>query len=33
LASLVPSEMVRDALTAPIHPGAERAFREMGLLK
>lgn len=33
LASLVPREMVRDALTAPLHPGAQRAFREMGLLK
>ena len=33
LASLDPGVMARDALTAPLHPGAERAFREMGFLK
>ena len=33
LVSLDPEVMARDALTAPLHPGAERAFREMGFLK
>lgn len=33
LAALEPGEMVRVGLTAPLHPGAERAFRDLGLLK
>ncbi len=32
LASLDPAEMVSDGLSAPLHPGAERYFREAGLL-
>ena len=28
-----PREMVRAGLTAPLHPGAERAYRELGLIK
>ena len=33
LAELAPRDMVRVALTAPLHPGAERAYRELGLIK
>ena len=33
LAQLEPREMVRAGLTAPLHPGAERAYRELGLIK
>lgn len=33
LAGLDPQKMVTQSLTAPLHPGAERAFRELGLLK
>ena len=33
LAGLEPKEMVRASLTAPLHPGAERAYRELGLTK
>jgi len=33
LAGLDPQKMVAQSLTAPLHPGAERAFRELGLLK
>jgi uncharacterized protein len=33
LAGLEPKEMVRASLTAPLHPGAERAYRELGLAK
>jgi TRAP transporter TAXI family solute receptor len=33
LARLEPEEMVRASLTAPLHPGAERAYRELGLIK
>jgi len=29
---LTREEMVQEGLTAPLHPGAERAFRELGLL-
>jgi TRAP transporter TAXI family solute receptor len=32
LAFLEPAKMATDALTAPLHPGAERAFREHGVL-
>jgi TRAP-type uncharacterized transport system substrate-binding protein len=32
LASLKPDQMIRDSLTAPLHPGAEQAFRDLGLL-
>lgn len=31
-ANLKKEEMVRDALTAPLHPGAEKYYREAGLL-
>jgi uncharacterized protein len=31
LGALEPKEMVSTSLTAPLHPGAERAFRELGL--
>ncbi len=31
-ANLNPEEMVRDGLSAPLHPGAERYYREAGLL-
>lgn len=33
LAGLSPAAMVGQSLTAPLHPGAERAYRELGLLK
>ena len=31
-ANLDASQMVRDGLSAPLHPGAERAYRELGLI-
>ncbi|MFZ4532939.1 MAG: TAXI family TRAP transporter solute-binding subunit [Alsobacter sp.] len=31
LADLVPAAMAGDAMTAPLHPGAEKAYRELGL--
>jgi uncharacterized protein len=31
LARLEPKEMVGASLTAPLHPGAEQAYRELGL--
>jgi len=31
LAGLVPAAMAGDAMTAPLHPGAEKAYRELGL--
>jgi len=33
LAGLKPEEMISQSLTAPLHPGAARAYRELGLLK
>lgn len=33
LAGLKPHDMTGQSLTAPLHPGAARAFRELGLLK
>ena len=33
LAGLDPQKMVTQSLTAPLHPGAERAYRELGLMK
>jgi len=33
LAGLDPQKMATQSLTAPLHPGAERAFRELGLIK
>jgi TRAP transporter TAXI family solute receptor len=33
LARLDPKEMGRTSLTAPLHPGAERAYRELGLIE
>jgi len=32
LATLIPSAMVREGLTAPLHPGARRYYEEVGLL-
>ena len=32
-ANLDPAEMVRDGLSAPLHPGAERAYKELGLIE
>jgi TRAP transporter TAXI family solute receptor len=32
-ANLQVEEMVSDGLSAPLHPGAERAFRELGLIQ
>ncbi|MEM1428228.1 MAG: TAXI family TRAP transporter solute-binding subunit [Pseudomonadota bacterium] len=32
-ANLDPSEMAQDGLSAPLHPGAERYFREAGLIE
>ena len=32
-ANLEPSEMVSDGLSAPLHPGAERYYREVGLIE
>jgi TRAP transporter TAXI family solute receptor len=31
-ANLEPSEMVKDGLSAPLHPGAEKYFKEKGWL-
>ena len=31
-ANLDPAEMVKDGLSAPIHPGAEKAYKELGLM-
>ena len=33
LAGLDPQQMAGQSLTAPLHPGAARAFRDLGLLK
>jgi uncharacterized protein len=33
LASLQPEEMVQDSLTAPLHPGALKAYKELSLIK
>jgi len=33
LARLRPSQMVTDGLTAPLHPGAEQVYRQMGLIE
>ncbi|MCC2110782.1 MAG: TAXI family TRAP transporter solute-binding subunit [Hyphomicrobiales bacterium] len=32
-ANLKAEEMVKDGLSAPLHPGAEKAYKELGLLK
>ncbi|MBU2963325.1 TAXI family TRAP transporter solute-binding subunit [Citreicella sp. C3M06] len=32
-ANLDPAEMVTDGLSAPLHPGAERAYKELGLIE
>ena len=32
-ANLDPKQMVKDGLSAPLHPGAEKAYKELGLLK
>lgn len=31
-ANLNPAEMVKDGLSAPLHPGAEKAYKELGLI-
>ncbi len=31
-ANLEPAQMVKDGLSAPLHPGAEKAYKELGLL-
>ncbi len=31
-ANLDPKEMVKDGLSAPLHPGAEKAYKELGLI-
>ncbi|MCB1330246.1 MAG: TAXI family TRAP transporter solute-binding subunit [Maritimibacter sp.] len=31
--NLVAEEMVKDGLSAPLHPGAERAYKELGLIE
>ena len=32
-ANLDPAEMVKDGLSAPLHPGAEKAYKELGLME
>lgn len=32
-ANLDPAEMVQDGLSAPLHPGAEKAYKELGLME
>jgi hypothetical protein len=32
-ANLDPAQMVADGLSAPLHPGAEKYYREVGLIK
>ncbi len=32
-ANLDPAQMVKDGLSAPLHPGAEKAYKELGLLQ
>ena len=31
-ANLNPAEMVKDGLSAPLHPGAAKAYKELGLI-
>jgi TRAP transporter TAXI family solute receptor len=31
-ANLEPEQMIKDGLTAPLHPGAEKAYKELGLM-
>ena len=31
-ANLKAEEMVKDGLSAPLHPGAEKAYKELGLI-
>ena len=33
LGRLRPRDMVRDGLTAPLHPGAERVYKELGVIE
>jgi len=33
MVGMTPAEMIHDSLTAPLHPGAERAYRELGLMR
>jgi TRAP-type uncharacterized transport system substrate-binding protein len=33
LGRLRPRDMVRDGLTAPLHPGAEQVYKELGLIE
>ena len=32
-ANLDPAEMVKDGLSAPLHPGADKAYKELGLIE
>ena len=32
-ANLDPAQMVQDGLSAPLHPGAEKAYQELGLME
>jgi hypothetical protein len=32
-AELDPAQMVKDGLSAPLHPGAEKAYKELGLIE
>ena len=32
-ANLEPAQMVKDGLSAPLHPGAEKAYKELGLIE
>jgi TRAP-type uncharacterized transport system substrate-binding protein len=33
LARLRPRDMIQDGLTAPLHPGAEQVYKELGLIE
>ena len=33
LGRLRPRDMIRDGLTAPLHPGAEQVYKELGLIE
>ena len=33
LARLRPRDMIKDGLTAPLHPGAEQVYKELGLIE
>ena len=33
LGRLRPRDMIKDGLTAPLHPGAEQVYKELGLIE